>query len=713
LITFLTFAVENFRALKSIDLSFENHEEGKPLTVFRATNESGKTTLMTALAWTVFGDNSLPGGSARSRRFRMSPIDWNIDKSGSDVSIITELRILVSDEEATAFDGKSTEILIRRQAVERLVNKKEFSRQKSTVKLYRATDTGDDEIRSGESILSQLFPSYLHDVFFTDGDTALNFIASGTQSDRRSRVENSIRTLLGLELLDSARSHVGAVERELNKSLQGMQDFGDAARLAEEIENLQEKIDQSQSDITKSYDEETASNQKVIDLNSQLEEALILGNKEALVERKNTLTAESQQLNESVVAQKGAFVRLLERSEIGFRLLEPTLEIARKSIDQLYESGTIPRNFLPILKERLEMGVCVCGSPLHEKTEQYQHILDLIDEEMKRGESHVAERLTHLRHSDMGRREDQQFGPGWISDYLAGNKTLGISENRQAEIGRELRNIQTQIDAITDDKVPQLRTLISTWISKRNEAHDQRLRSEHELRDLTRTVEERKRERDASLAMAKAGKMALANAQVVSDVKQVIDSAIELIRQQKVNSVSETMNSMFMEMIRSDPENGLIRRSQISDDFDIQVFGPQDRTLETDTDLNGASRRALTYSFVLALTQESDFDSPVFIDTPLGMTDGVVRENIINVTASSLRPTVLFLTRAEISGIEDLLDEQVGTFMTMTNMTHSNVVNRDDESEIIKVCVCSHREYCSVCERDGDDANRSLVARET
>ena len=55
------------------------------------------------------------------------------------------------------------------------------------------------------------------------------------------------------------------------------------------------------------------------------------------------------------------------------------------------------------------------------------------------------------------------------------------------------------------------------------------------------------------------------------------------------------MNAIFLEMIGADPEQGaIIKRAVINKNFDIVVYGPSNRTLNPDRDLNGASRRALT-----------------------------------------------------------------------------------------------------------------------
>jgi DNA sulfur modification protein DndD len=168
-----------------------------------------------------------------------------------------------------------------------------------------------------------------------------------------------------------------------------------------------------------------------------------------------------------------------------------------------------------------------------------------------------------------------------------------------------------------------------------------------------------------------------------------------------------------MEMIGADPEQGaIIRRAEISPDFDILVFGPNDRALNPDRDLNGASRRALTLSFILALTKVSEVEAPNVIDTPLGMTSGYVKRSVLRTAIRESAQLVLFLTHDEITGCEEIIDEAAGVVVTLTNPAHfpKMLVNdpRVTERKIL-LCDCDHRTECRLCQRRAD-AKEPLAA---
>ena len=159
-------------------------------------------------------------------------------------------------------------------------------------------------------------------------------------------------------------------------------------------------------------------------------------------------------------------------------------------------------------------------------------------------------------------------------------------------------------------------------------------------------------------------------------------------------------------MIGADPEQGaIIRRAEISREYDIIVYGPSDRTLNPDRDLNGASRRALTLAFILALRKVSEVEAPNVIDTPLGMTSGFVKRSILRTAVRESAQLILFLTHDEIAGCEEIIDQAAGVVFTLTNPAHfpKMLVNDPgvEERKVLR-CGCDHRNECQLCDRRPD-----------
>ena len=64
--------------------------------------------------------------------------------------------------------------------------------------------------------------------------------------------------------------------------------------------------------------------------------------------------------------------------------------------------------------------------------------------------------------------------------------------------------------------------------------------------------------------------------------------------------------------------------------------------------------------------------APRVIDTPLGMMSGNVKRRVLTTVAAPAqkneidRQVVLFLTQSEIANTEDILDDRVGSIVTLT-----------------------------------------------
>ena len=199
---------------------------------------------------------------------------------------------------------------------------------------------------------------------------------------------------------------------------------------------------------------------------------------------------------------------------------------------------------------------------------------------------------------------------------------------------------------------------------------------------------------------------------MVADIHQVLQRSYERVTKEELQKVSDLMNEIFLEMIGADPEQGaIIRRAEINPEFDITVFGPSGRTLNPDRDLNGASRRALTLAFILALTKVSEVEAPNVIDTPLGMMSGYVKRSVLKRAIAGSSQLVLLLTHSEIHGCESLLDEFGGVVVTLTNPAHyPRILIHDPKVTDRKVlrCSCDHRSSCRICQRRQDAEDQEV-----
>ncbi len=701
---------ENFRLLRDLELNFSQDSERR-LTVIRAANESGKTTILTALQWALYGDLALPG---KSDEFRLHPIDWD-EGEGARVPITVTV-----DFKTTSHRNSSRGVIetvrsyrIVRSTFEELKGA-EWKRSPTSVQLYALTDAGDSQIDAPEAIIHDELPPELREVFFTDGDRALSFIeANVSVNTKRERVEAAIRSLLGLGVLEDAIKHVKKAAAEVNKQAKKVGQDSNLATIADRLDKLEKQEIELEEQLEDAKKQFAAFDQNVSEIDKQISEALQNGDKEKLAKDIEQTDRALKRLDAQLLAANKQHAELFRAQSLATDLLEPVVSKALSKLDELHDRGDIPNTTIPVLEDRLEAEICICGESLSSKDkdakERIAHIQHLIDESKRADE--IKEIITNLYFGAKSIQPGQDAGASeWIDEYTVVVKQRDGLQVLRDDEGRKRKSLEKQLEKVPNSDVQGLRDAKKQAAEQRDRFLEKKSSSETQLRGISREKSELVIERDKRLREQKKGALVLSELEVTRDVIKVLESSYERITTEELQKVSTLMNDLFLQMIGADPDQGaIIQRAEISQQYDILVYGPNEKMLNPDRDLNGASRRALTLAFILALTKISEVQAPNVIDTPLGMTSGYVKRSILQTARRESSQLILFLTHDEIVNCEDLLDQHAGMVFTLTNPAHYPIMLVHDpgivERKVVR-CECNHREHCRTCERrlDADSA---------
>ncbi len=691
---------QNFRFLRDLELRFSN-DPARRLTVIRAANESGKTTILHALQWALYGDAALPG---KGEGFRLHPIDWDA-AAGRHVPVTATVEFEVTTVRRTTTGLRETrrEYRLVRSAYEEVDNA--GRRSPSAVKLFALTDTGAVPIDAPDSFIRDELPQELREVFFTDGDRALSFIeADVALSTKRERVQRAIRSLLGLGVIEDAIKHVRKASAEVNKQAKQVGANEDLNRIASRLDVIEETTNKLDGELADMKQQFAAFDEKVGETDRLIATALQKGDKETLQRELEQARREIKRLDEQVAAANKEHTQLFRSRNLAIDLLAPVTSEAFRKLEELHDRGKIPNTTIPVLQERLTSLFCICGETLNPEDAEGQrrraHIQKLIDDSQHADE--IQEIITDLYYGG----KPLQSAAAWLEEYRkVVERRDGISDLRD-EAGRKLRGLELRLDAIPDTDIKGLREMLRNYKEQRDRCLAKCAAIETKLAGLQRERERLTFDRDRLLREQERGARILCELEVTQDVIRVLQNSYERITKEELRKVSDLMNSIFLEMIGADPEQGaIIRRAEISSEFDIIVYGPNDRTLNPDRDLNGASRRALTLAFILALTKVSEVEAPNVIDTPLGMTSGYVKRSILRTAIRESAQLILFLTHDEILGCEEIIDNAAGVVFTLTNPAHYPKMLANDPGVVERKalrCDCNHRTDCPLCRRRPD-----------
>ena len=686
--------IENFRLLRELTFEFATGAT-RNVTVIRAANESGKTTLLTALQWGLFGDSALPEAGTN---YRLSPLDIP-----GEASIAVPVSVEI-DYEIPNRTGLVQQYRIIRSVVETPRRAGSWERGRAKVSLFNLTPSGATPLDNPEAHIRPHLPADLREVFFTDGDRALSFI-EGNRTDQMKRVEGAIQSLLGFDTVEKARDHARRVGSDLNRRIR--KDLGSREKLqkiTDELATFEQRLptlDTEIKDAKEAFDQ-------LEDLERQadntLADALRQGNKDELVRALADTERKRKAAQRDSVQAARDHANLFRSELLAKHLLSRPFSKAKALLEGLHSQRQIPSQTIPVLEDRLNHASCICGEDLDHASPEGQrrreHIARLIED--SRAADVNREKLTALYYSS----QDLLKPPvdrTWSDDYGDLFQRRVRANKRANEHGEQQADIDAQIGRLPDVDIRQLRSARDRYRAqaKEKQAKFIRLTASRSLaREETESLES---QRAKLLSRDEKGMKIAAELLVAKDLEQLLERALNTMRTRELEQVSETMNALFLEMIGADAaEKAIIRCAAITPDFRIVVSGPHDQPLDPSQDLNGASRRALTIAFILALAQVSEVEAPNVIDTPLGMMSGYVKQAVLQLASQHGGQLVLMLTHSEINECEDILDQRVGRIYTLTNPAHYPRILVNDpgaEDSRLLLCECDHHSHCNVCER--------------
>ena len=714
--------IRNFKLLRDVVLEFSDDRD-RPLTVIRAENGSGKTSMLVALRWALYGKDGLDDPT-----MRLSPTTWP-DKSSCEVSVQLDFSHTLYNQIAGESVPTTTDYRLVRSAVETPEGNRP-NRTEDRITLYRFTDAGLDKVDPPELLVQQMLPIEMKDIFFTDGDAALNFISPQlSQSAKRDQVKEAIRSLLGVGLLETAASHIAGAQRKYNAHVSKAAQSQQLTNIAEQLIKAQGQLDEDQARLHEVEHQVEELARRYEESDKRLQAALQAGDQVELARQRDLARRQLTESRSSEAALKEQHRSVLQDETLSLAAMGTRLMAGFGELVKLHDAGVIPSGSVPVLTERLEIGTCVCGTPLTAGSEARQHLEELIE----RQKTVDAKRkgLTELHHAARVDLDRAATAASEWASRLGSLERARLSNRKAAEAAaQQLQICEEKLSRIDEARIEDARKERDAVQAALTAKQDERRDLQTAVDQQSRLVTELKPQYDDMLRQD--AKLSEVNARltVTQDMATVVQGALEDLQQVYLARVSERMNSLFLEMVGADPEamsgekgghtSQVFRSAEITFSYQIVVNSGENRTLSPESELNGASKRALTFSFIWALTEVSQVTAPRIIDTPLGMMSGAVKKRVIELTTAPAGDTsdlekqvVLFLTRDEIRGTEDVIDQRAGRIYTFTNSDHYpvDVVNAPDVdvAQILR-CECSHRQFCRICARK-NDALYDLTAR--
>lgn len=706
----------------------------RPLTVLRAENGSGKTTFLRALRWGMYGERGLPGDSAR---FSVHPAWWQPDDDGIRTQVSIEFETDGSTRYAAEGNPTTTVYQLVRSVTTigkpaakddepdfRRINEQTQLMVKESGSTWRPHDAGV------EVVVEQLLPWGLRDFFVMDADEAADFVGGSENKVMRrkdviNKTTSATHSLLGIDVFKDASRRVAGIARAFEAQV--TKSIGDS-----DLDALQDELTQLRSDwneLTAKLSEQQTQKTELEDQLRQRRDDLETELKDvgAADELRSRLADNRKQFANVEKQRKttlGLLAGELESTDLLASLARSEITTAYEKLRPLYESGHIPLKHLNYVRDLLESGTCVCGQGLSEDGVHRRHVEDRIAESAEQEER--ANYLGQL-HDVAKSLMDHAVAANWDdrSTQYAGD--LARFDNELSDLGLDKRDIDARLDTLDEEKIQVIRDEIAALETQVGKLDRDLAINEAQIPSLTSNIDSREkqiqqRHRSERAAADKAAAEAMAEL-----VVKVLNQAYATIQAEQVKELSQRMNRLFAQMAAnvSDDDFEEVQRNKATlkmiaevglrpvdsnpDDYEIYALNSRGRSMPP-IEINGASRRVLALSFVLALCTESQTHAPLIADSLLNSMSGAVRRNTLRATAENSSQPILLLTGSDLEAPSEAetVEQYAGATYTLTGQWDAIdageggvVLHWTEQRPVSLVCACGPRQYCDVCERVG------------
>jgi DNA sulfur modification protein DndD len=639
----LSLRLENFRQFENqVVLEFA-HGPGRNVTVIHGANGSGKTALLNAFTWVLYGQftDALenPDNLVNRRVLMRSPV-------GDFVNCAVEL---VFDHDETKYRLRRTRTVKRTDVPPywELVGEDEHVLQfAASGGKWETADQADIS-----DILGRVIPEKLLFYFFFDGER----IGQLQRPDKREETASATALLTGDEVLALTARHLGEVAKRFEQHLKTIGDAETSAlisekqELEEEMGSLGEGIQQHLVNIRGFEEGEKAISERLREL----------AETKHLQEERDMLRAREQDVTEDMRSLRDKVVNLV--SEKGYLpLLKPAIDKSLGIIKELYESGKIPSDIKkPFVESLLQRQRCICdrpltkGEPCYEAVEQWLRLS---------GMSSIEEKaISRRRDLQKAAREEQNF-------WQELNDLQSQRERRKTELFRIEERLNEIAETLRHAPQENIRELELALEQNRNalvhEAASKKSKQDkiEELRAKTEEINGEIQRREAKSLEQELTKKRIA---VCLEAKAVLEDVRELHRDVYRKDLSERINKIFKRMLFKE------YTAVLDDDYRLEV---QQDASAVPVGASTGENQLLSLAFIAGVIEQAQevvsrannmlapnsSDFPLVMDSPFGQLDYNYRGAVADTLPSLANQVVFLFTKAQSDGVMQSLEKRIG-----------------------------------------------------
>ena len=586
------------------------------VTVIHGINGAGKTSLFTALNWCLYGEDTRRLGEFVSKR------------------AITEDTGMVETGVELGFRHENIRYVAERTRKGLLLNQSVEGEFDDSFSLSEFRIDGPFRPISGADWkIGSILPAEVRDYFFFDGEKIDNFARPGHEGD----VERAVRTVLKIEAIERASTHLDKVARDYRSELKKHTKEGRLQELFDRRENKQADLEKVSTRVRELQEEIASAKTQKTDMEIKLNE----------IESSRILSLEREGIEKEVTElqqqENQLWIDIREMANRGFvSLADPAIHGARTILEDKRQRGEIPSGIREtFLNDLLHEMRCICGRDIMDGSDEHQSILDQLGRSISTElEDTVLDASSNLSHLT-SRTENM---PDELKQLWAQKRELNDQiqslEGRIVEISEQLKDFDEEEVRRLEYSRQKLQVTISD-----SEAVSNRMKGR--IEQIRKEIDEIDEEIKKSRASEEKAKHLQDCLTLCNDAAKATVEIFEQFAEEMRKEIQDKAQEIFEQLIWKESHFQNIR---LHDNYKLDVI---DRWgMEARPEMSAGERQVLSLAFIAAMATVAKEEEtvPLVMDTPFGRLSSAHREKIAARLPEITDQLVLFVTDEELRG---------------------------------------------------------------
>lgn len=643
--------ITNWRSFYGMNDFFVSKDPTKNVTLIRAENGVGKTSLLAAINWCFFG--ILPQESEFENPRKL--VNAFAVEHDSAKKAVVEIDFI--------HEGRSYRAC------------RSYDQPTETTHPLRLSDLLDGgEVPSSKDrpdrFINSVIPKEMAPHFFFYGEATSRY----TGATGARKFGEAVKGILGSTVARMALDDLRKTWQDYNK--QASDNTSAEAQAAERaIEEAAQRIATARENARKYDDEMAAADARIDKLNQEL-----AGAKPAKDAQQRRARLESQ-----LATKEADRVKATQRSQAWMQnfvtsvLAQELVAEASAVIKSEDTRGKLPAPYdQKFVDEILEDGVCVCGREIEKGSAEFDKIKSLLD---SAGDQAVMSRVMTTS-TALGRLE-QRAERAW-ADYERNNDDLRRVEGEIQRLEADLTEISKELAANPLTDIAEKEAARERAKAQRSQATSRKVDAQAAINHLERQRLDAERTRDELVKKSDAAKRFVKRAQLSAALTSRLEARLKAEEEAARAAIEGEIDAIVKRFMRKPATVKLDR------DYQLRLFDEKGVEIAKSTGENQLLGLAFTGAIAkYAKEREKDENdillpgtvAPLVVDSPFGHLDPLYRRGVAEFLPSLASQVILLVSTSQASeAVMTTLADKIGQEYVLTRHNRSNGAGKHPEA---------------------------------